>query len=221
MAAGTKLARTWLERLGMLEPAQRARATAEALRWLATDRTLPYPPVLKWRVLRSYAFGIRVFVETGTFHGRTVDALHRKLTVVHTIELDEVLYRNAAERFAPNPRITVWHGNSRDVLPKILEGLNEPALFWLDAHFSGEGTACAGLHSPIMEELGQIFGHRVNDHIILIDDARKFVGANGYPTIRELHEMAVAEAPSNSFLVENDIIRIHPTLQNHRRVTRT
>jgi hypothetical protein len=47
--------------------------------------------------------------------------------------------------------------------------------------------------------------------VILIDDARFFIGKNGYPTLRELQEFVTRSKPGMQFLTDNEIIRIFPT----------
>lgn len=66
-------------------------------------------------------------------------------------------------------------GSSLDMLPYILEGtrINEPALFWLDAHAGAAKYARGPEDVPLMQELDIILSHR-NDHIIAIDDAHLF-----------------------------------------------
>jgi hypothetical protein len=50
------------------------------------------------------------------------------------------------------------------------------------------------------------------NHVILIDDAREFVGTNGYPTIKELKKLVLTKRKDWSFIVKYDIIRIHKNL---------
>jgi hypothetical protein len=82
-------------------------------------------------------------------------------------------------------------------------------LFWLDGHYSGGITAKGPLDTPIVKELDSILNHSVTGHVILIDDARCFVGENDYPTIDELREILHTERPRWVFEVKDDIIRIH------------
>jgi hypothetical protein len=52
--------------------------------------------------------------------------------------------------------------------------LQEPALFWLDGHYSGVDTGKDELDTPVSAELEAILGSPVKGHVILIDDARCF-----------------------------------------------
>jgi hypothetical protein len=78
--------------------------------------------------------------------------------------------------------------NPREGLPisATLARLSEPACFWLDAHFSGEGTARGAADTAICGELEAILKHPVRGHVILVDDARYFRGKSGYPSLDEL-----------------------------------
>ncbi len=64
------------------------------------------------------------------------------------------------------------------------------------------------LDSPIIKELDTILDHEIQEHLILIDDAREFTGHGGYPTIDQLHEYILARKPHFRVLAFNDIIRI-------------
>jgi len=66
----------------------------------------------------------------------------------------------------------------------MLQDSSGRILFWLDGHYSGEGTACGDQVSPILQELDLIKAHPRRDHCILIDDSRLFTGVDGYPTLK-------------------------------------
>lgn len=50
---------------------------------------------------------------------------------------------------------------------------------------------------------------KAEEHIILIDDARCFVGKNGYPTIEQVKEYIIERRADWIFDVKDDIIRTH------------
>ncbi len=52
--------------------------------------------------------------------------------------------------------ITLYQGDSGVLLPEIISEVSEPVLFWLDGHYSGEGTGKAVLETPIIEEVNVI-----------------------------------------------------------------
>jgi hypothetical protein len=198
---------TWLHRLLVRRREQRILS-----KWAAGGRRQPPPPEFKQALIRGLgrSHGLRVLVETGTFLGNTVAANLDAFQVIHSIELSEEFYRRARRRFAQFPKVRLWHGDSTYVLASILGDIDEPAVFWLDAHFSGTGTARGASDTPIGAELQIIARHPVKRHLILIDDARCFDGTNSYPTIDECRVLATQLWPDHRFVVEDDIIRIIP-----------
>jgi hypothetical protein len=60
--------------------------------------------------------------------------------------------------------VTCINGDSGGVLAQVVAGLEEPALFWLDAHTSGGNTADAG-RDTIEEELRTIFAGGERDRV--------------------------------------------------------
>ena len=178
--------------------------------WIAAGTPVPPPHLIKQRVLRSYAkwYGISVLVETGTFMGDMVEAIQRHFGRVFSIELSPELYRRAHERFATCQNVQILQGDSTAVLPKVLEQIREPALFWLDGHYSEGITALGERETPILAELDHILRHSVKEHVILIDDARCFNGTHDYPTLSELKRFVEERRPNARFEVETDIVRI-------------
>jgi hypothetical protein len=71
--------------------------------------------------------------------------------------------------------------------------IDQPALFYLDGHYSGGITARAAKDTPIYEELSHIFEHDPR-HVIVIDDARCFGRDPDYPSLHELREFIPLEA---------------------------
>ena len=179
-------------------------------RWERAGRPIPPPPPVKQAVVKEYQarFGPRVFVETGTFAGGMVDAVRSRFDRIFSIELDPAWHARARARFATDSRITLLLGDSGVVLPEVLEDLSEPALFWLDAHYSGPATARGTLDSPIVRELEAIRSHGAA-HVVLIDDIRDFQGSNGYPTVEALTQWIRSAAPDSVVEVRDDILRWH------------
>jgi hypothetical protein len=88
-----------------------------------------------------------------------------------------------------------------------MQGINEPAIFWLDGHYSAGITAKGDKECPIFEELNAILNKNEFNHILLIDDARCFIGEGDYPTIEELTNYVKTKDKSYQVVVEHDIIR--------------
>ncbi len=181
------------------------------LRWNLAGRPVPPPHLVKQRAVRAYAekFRLPVFVETGTYRGDMVEAVKRDFARVYSIELGVELHRLARERFAADPNVTILQGDSGEVLRGLLPGIDRPALFWLDGHFSEGDTARGALITPILSELDHILAHPLaRRHVILVDDARLFNGEDDYPTLESLNAV-LARAGFPACRVRDDIIRIH------------
>ncbi len=117
--------------------------------------------------------GTRHFVETGTFRGDTARWAAGHFDEVVTIELSPAYHAAAVKRFAGEPRVRPLAGGSPEVLAELVPGLAAPALFWLDAHWSGLDTSGRDHECPLLEELAVINQSPVG-HIVLVDDARLF-----------------------------------------------
>lgn len=168
-------------------------------------------------------FGLNVFIETGTNDGATPWFLKDDFKELHTIELDEGVAAGAAERFLEYRQVTCYQGDSVNVLTEVLEKINEPALVWLDGHFQGPGTASGEQNCPALTEIQILFDDN-GSHVILVDDARCFLGGkhnpidgtpvydhfSTWPSLSEVQDLA--EAEGYAFLVEDDIIRLTPNV---------
>jgi len=177
------------------------------------------PKAAQFWIVEQYArrYRYRVFIETGTLKGDMIDAMRRTgiFHWIHSIELQPTLARLASQRFAPYQRpdrhISVHTGNSADLLPRVLRSYDEPVLFWLDGHYSGEFTACGEEESPVRQELHAVLAHaqaKNLKHVILIDNANFFNGQNGYATIPEVEAIVHQYRPTWNVSVEHDVIRI-------------
>jgi hypothetical protein len=180
-----------------------------AFQWQMRGRPLPPPHVVKQLAILRYqrTRHLRTFIETGTFTGEMVAAMRPYFDRIVSVEMSPKIYQAATRRFAGDSRVTLVLGDSATELPRLLEALDHPALFWLDGHFMGAGTARAQEDSPVRAELGALLRHPVRGHLVLIDDARLFLGADGYPTVAELRNWVERERPGSRIDVEDDIIR--------------
>jgi hypothetical protein len=156
---------------------------------------------------------VKVLIETGTYYGDMVEAMKNDFNRIYSIELSNELYENAKRRFAGDDRIMIIHGDSGIELGKLITDLDQPALFWLDGHYSAGVTAKGDKDTPIFEELTHIFGSRQIGHVIIIDDARCFGTDPAYPSFDELSGFIKANGPDVKIEVENDGIRIVPCSQ--------
>jgi hypothetical protein len=179
--------------------------------WDRAGRPIPATPLLKQILIKEYQrrFKLRVFVETGTFAGEMIDAVLGRFVRIYSIELDDGWYAKAVQRFARRPEVTLLHGDSGTRLPDVLAQVTEPALFWLDAHYSGPITARGPLDSPIVQELDAIAAHPVGGHVVLIDDMRYFTGADGYPEAAALVADLRRKHPADVVEIQDDVLRWH------------
>jgi hypothetical protein len=165
---------------------------------------------VKHRALQHYAmrFKLHTLIETGTFHGHMIASTKNLFSSIYSIELDAGNYYAARTRFAEYPHIHLIHGDSAQMLPRLLSEISSPCIFWLDAHYSGAGTARGDVSTPILSELGCILSHTITGHVVLIDDACDFNGTEDYPTIDEVRRFVAAYRPEARIEVKDNIIRI-------------
>jgi len=126
-------------------------------------------------VLKRFSALASNFIETGTFDGRTVAmALDCGMAKIYSVELDPKYFTISFDRFANNPNVKLYMGDSTIMLPNILNDLNgEKAIIWLDAHIQ-EGVA-GELKVPLLKELEILSNADRKDHVLLIDDRRLMV----------------------------------------------
>lgn len=176
------------------------------------SKFIPPPYVVKQKTVKEYAkkFFIHILIETGTYEGDMIYATKTTFSKIFSVELGKTLYEQAKKRFSRFAHISIIQGDSTKVLPDILANIRQPCLFWLDGHYSGGITAKDKLETPIMQELRHILDCSIAEYVILIDDARLFVGRNSWPTIKELQDLIFKAHSDWVFEVKDDIIRIHP-----------
>jgi len=124
-------------------------------------------------VLSKFVEKGNIFIETGTWQGFTT-ALAFKIGFkkIFTIELSNKYYQDALKKFSKIKNIVCINGDSIDILPMLLKNINEKVVFWLDGHYSGEGTAKGVFEVPLFQELDAISKHQIKNHTILIDVVR-------------------------------------------------
>jgi hypothetical protein len=116
----------------------------------------------------------RVFVETGSYTGNGINNVKDDFEHVYSIELSEKWYLYCKELFAGQPNVHLCLGDSAEVLSHLSSEIDEPALFYLDAHYSGGETAFGKVEDngcPVLREL-QVLGKRTHQDIVIIDDMR-------------------------------------------------
>ena len=176
--------------------------------WIKSGKPLPPPRIIKEKIISKCqaSTGCRILVETGTYRGDMIFFQLNNFDLLYSIELDEQLFNEAKRRFKKYQHVTIVHGDSGKVLRRITDQLKEPAIFWLDGHYSSGVTALGDQSTPILEELKTIFDTKI-DHAILIDDARLFGTYGDYPTMERLTEFIHQYYPGLPVEVSDDCIQ--------------
>jgi hypothetical protein len=139
-------------------------------------------------------FDISSLLETGTYKGGGVrHAVNHGIDLVHSIEIDPILYLQNQLEFSTLEKVFIHLGSSHEVIPLLLphlESIENPMIFWLDAHFP---FADSGMHAynyeqddlrrmPIISEISSIVSARPHHKdIIIIDDLRCFIDDDRIP----------------------------------------
>lgn len=117
-----------------------------------------------------------VFIETGSYIGKGIDsALQAGFQRIYSIELSNYYHNYCVRKYAGNDKVKLYFGDSLDVLPLILMDIQEPCVFWIDAHWMGgeaDKIQPGKNPFPLMDELKIIAKHPIKTHTIIIDDMR-------------------------------------------------
>jgi len=178
------------------------------MEWESNGCPVPPPHLVKQLTIKEYQmkYSYDVFIETGTYNGAMVKAQKKNFREIYSIELGLDLFDKAQKKFKRDKNITILQGDSGKVLPDILSKINEPAIFWLDGHYSAGVTARGDKDCPILEELDAILSNKDFEHILLIDDARCFTGERDYPTLEELANYIKTKNDKYHIDIKHDII---------------
>lgn len=147
---------------------------------------------------------LKWFVETGSYFGITTRWAAENFENVIAIEIDPYYFRWTQEICRNCDNLLLIGGDSGDVLEEILGIVEEPALIWLDAHFS---PAHIGGANPLLKEI-QAINADGRPHVILIDDFRYFEDPpTGWPSVDEI----MAALGNREIEVEDDVIKAVPS----------
>jgi hypothetical protein len=103
---------------------------------------------------------------------------------VISIEPQEELSLFSSTRLKRKKNVEVINATSEGCIVKVLEGVNGPACFWLDGHYSGDVTFHGTEVSPILQELDAISNYLISNRVVVfVDDFRLFANSvtTGYP----------------------------------------
>lgn len=156
------------------------------------------------QTLAKYLKSGDVFVETGTRWGLTVlKALEIGVKVVHTIEVDPAM-ADTARRIIVDAypqdawKVHLYTGDSTCVLKSLICELNEPAIFFLDAHDAS---------SPLPGELSVIVYHKAHaQDTILIDDVRIIKSGQWGFTLEKVLELLKQINPNYKISYEDGVV---------------
>ena len=117
------------------------------------------------------------YIETGAYLGNGIQFVLNTYPHIHSIELSEEWYHYNVHQFKDHSNVKMYLGDSKRILPELLQTINEPITLFLDAHYSGGKTAFGEEETPLLFEL-DILKKRDFDDIIIIDDCR-LLGSTG------------------------------------------
>ena len=106
------------------------------------------------------------YIETRTYYGLNLEKVVDEYKNIYSIGIEKI--------FIENENIQIIEGDSSVKLPELCTQIEEGVTFFLDAHYSGEGTGYKEKTSPIIKELESIFHRKNNKDIILINNLRIF-----------------------------------------------
>ena len=116
----------------------------------------------------------KVFVETGSYLGNGISYVLDNFREIYSIDINDNFIKDLKEKMNNYRHLHLYNGDSSKVLSELIDNINEPAIFFLDAHFSG-GSTSFGLKEdngcPLLRELNILSTRKYND-IIIIDDMR-------------------------------------------------
>ena len=157
------------------------------------------------------ALGLRRGVETGTLHGGGARLMGELFDEAVSIELSPELHATAVAELAAVPNVELLLGDSREVLPRVVDA-GVPTLFFLDGHWSGGETAGEEFECPVLGEIAALAAGHADDCVV-VDDARLFTASpppphdpDKWPTVAELFDALRAAKPGHHVTVLRDAV---------------
>jgi hypothetical protein len=164
------------------------------------------------------ALPLKLFVETGTFKGDSLEVALRFFPRCESVEASVPLYEQVRARFRLRENARLQLGDSPSFLrQRQAEFAQTPTLFWLDAHWcNADDTSGAASQSPLLEELGAI-GSLHQDSVVLIDDAWLYLCPppaphqyDNWPDLHSVVEVLLRLSRRHRLMVLNDVLLFYP-----------
>jgi len=159
-------------------------------------------------------FGLKTFIETGTFQGNTAVWASNYFEDISTIEFSEKIFKETTTKFRNVPNINFLFGDSRVLIPQIIPSLSMPSVFWLDSHWCGGHSYGEEDQCPLLDEIEEINKSGL-EHFIFIDDARLFTSPpplpnhiEGWPTIDQVIQVLQSKHEYYIAIFEDVIIAV-------------
>jgi len=153
-------------------------------------------------------YGLKVFIETGSYVGGTLFWASQHFGKVIGIEISRFYYEFCKRTCGGAKNVVLIRGDSRTELSRALSLAKSPALVWLDAHWSSDLEAVRPERGecPLMDEL-KALNIDSRPHVILIDDATLFDPPlnDEWPSIDEVYAM-LEERPRTVRIFEDVVI---------------
>lgn len=175
--------------------------------------TLRHPPIDRFVMHLQSRFDLTTLVETGTFEGESTLYAAERFRRVVTIDISREYHEVAYMRCAQHQNVEFHIGDTRAVLVAVVASLQQPALFWLDAH-AAPGLFGVSDDWPVLEELEIINRWSLPSlkHFILIDDAHCFMPATPHPACPTFEQVqAWASECAYACCVRHDVIALVPS----------
>jgi hypothetical protein len=155
-------------------------------------------------------FNVDTFVETGTYKGDTAVWASRHFQQVYTIENYRPTFDQTTANHGHLRNVQFLYGHSASALPVVLQKFRGDGVFWLDAHWMGEGSYGEGDECPVLNEI-RLLNESRDTHFIFIDDARLFLSPPPlphvlaqWPTIGEL--IAELDKKGRYTIIDDDVL---------------
>ena len=148
--------------------------------WLSRDFQNFAPGFIKRKVIKTYAKKKSILIETGTHRGDNIYNLKNHFFHIYSVEASNHYFEYSKKRLNKIKNISLIKGTSQTQLENIVKDCikkfkNKEIVFYLDAHYSGEGTFKGNI-TAIKSELSVIkkYIRNFSNVVIIIDDFRMF-----------------------------------------------